>query len=62
MFKTRQIQTMENQDNRQQEIDKEPDSTNSEDFLEYFDLSRTCSIKRSLKIYQSNKNGITKST
>ncbi len=37
---------MENQNNRQQEIDKEPDSTNSEDFLEYFDLSHTCSIKK----------------
>ena len=35
MFKTRWVQAMENQDNRQQEIGKELDPTNSKDSPEY---------------------------
>ena len=35
MSKNRKAQLMDNQDNRQQEIEKEPDLTNPEDLPEY---------------------------
>ena len=35
IFKTKQVQTIENQDNKQQKIDKKPDPTNLEDLTEY---------------------------
>ena len=64
-FKTKRIQATESQDKDQQEIGKELDQTNLENLLEYIQsyiYIYICSIRRNLRNYWENRNGITKST
>ena len=60
--KTRRIQPTDNKDKGQQEIEKEPDLTNPENFPECIQLFIHLLTKRNLKSYLNGENQTIKLT
>jgi len=59
-FRTRRIQAMENKEQGNGKIGKEPDTTNLEDFPEYIHPFTHLFNKKKFKNYQNEGNGIIK--